>query len=293
MALCPKDRMSTTLTTLTSPPKNRVREYETIYILRSDVDPDTAEKLTARLSDVMDKGAGRLVKVENWGRRRLAYDIAKHKRGVYTYIKYLGGGALVAELERSLRLQDSVLRFQTVLVREDVVIEEVEINEEETKFERIEAAPEGEDANESRERELGLLDAPEERRSRRPDDFEQSYDDEESMNPELAETSEEKLPMSQRNIDFGDDKDLRTPDLNADAPGRRRGARKRVCKFCADKALGIDYKDPQALRYFVSERGKIVPRRISGNCALHQRKVQVAIKRARNVALMPFTISAG
>lgn len=99
--------------------------------------------------------------------------------------------------------------------------------------------------------------------------------------------------MSQRNVDFGDDKDLRTPDLNADAPGRRRGARKRVCKFCADKALGIDYKDPQALRYFVSERGKIVPRRISGNCALHQRKVQLSIKRSRNIALMPFTISAG
>ena len=71
-----------------------------------------------------------------------------------------------------------------------------------------------------------------------------------------------------------DDKDFgRTPDLNADAPGRRRGGKKRVCKFCADKAVVIDYKDPQALKYFVSERGKVVPRRISGNCALHQRKV--------------------
>ncbi|MEI7815423.1 MAG: 30S ribosomal protein S18, partial [Coriobacteriia bacterium] len=53
-----------------------------------------------------------------------------------------------------------------------------------------------------------------------------------------------------------------------------------MCKFCADKDAVIDYKDPQALRYFVSERGKVVPRRISGNCALHQRKVVLAIKRA-------------
>ncbi len=89
-----------------------------------------------------------------------------------------------------------------------------------------------------------------------------------------------------------DDKDIgRGPDLNADAPGRRRGGKKRVCKYCADKALVIDYKDPQALRYFVSERGKVVPRRISGNCARHQRKVTLAIARARNIALLPFTVT--
>lgn len=99
--------------------------------------------------------------------------------------------------------------------------------------------------------------------------------------------------MSQRSIDFSDDKDLgRTPDLNADVAGRRRGGRKRVCKFCADKLLVIDYKDPQSLKYFVSERGKVVPRRISGNCARHQRKVTLAIKRARTIALLPFTVTA-
>jgi small subunit ribosomal protein S18 len=93
---------------------------------------------------------------------------------------------------------------------------------------------------------------------------------------------------------LGDDLDDfgRTPDLNSDAPGRRRLGRKRVCRYCADKALVIDYKDPQALKYFVSERGKVVPRRISGNCATHQRKVTLAIKRARNIALLPFTLGA-
>jgi len=70
---------------------------------------------------------------------------------------------------------------------------------------------------------------------------------------------------------------------------RRRGRRRRVCRFCADKNLKVDYKDPQGIRYFITERGKIVPRRISGNCAKHQRQVCLAIKRARNIALMPFT----
>jgi small subunit ribosomal protein S18 len=87
-----------------------------------------------------------------------------------------------------------------------------------------------------------------------------------------------------------DDKDInRGPDLNAEI-GRRRGGKKRVCKYCTDKTLVIDYKDPQALKYFITERGKIVPRRISGNCALHQREVATAIKRGRNVALLPYTV---
>lgn len=69
---------------------------------------------------------------------------------------------------------------------------------------------------------------------------------------------------------------------------RRRGRRK-VDRFLADKSLVIDYKDPSVLKYFITERGKIVPRRVSGLCAKNQRKVTRAIKRARMVALMPFT----
>jgi small subunit ribosomal protein S18 len=65
--------------------------------------------------------------------------------------------------------------------------------------------------------------------------------------------------------------------------------RRKVCRFCTDKKLDIDYKNPRILRYFVTERGKIIPRRISGNCAKHQREVTVAIKRARNIAILPFT----
>ena len=65
--------------------------------------------------------------------------------------------------------------------------------------------------------------------------------------------------------------------------------RKRVCKFCVEKIEYIDYKDLKTLQQFIPERGKILPRRISGTCALHQRKLQNAIKRARIAALLPFT----
>ncbi|KOA20293.1 30S ribosomal protein S18 [Clostridium homopropionicum DSM 5847] len=65
--------------------------------------------------------------------------------------------------------------------------------------------------------------------------------------------------------------------------------RKKVCSFCADKTSTIDYKDVNKLRKYVTERGKILPRRISGSCAKHQRVLTIAIKRARNLALLPFT----
>ena len=70
---------------------------------------------------------------------------------------------------------------------------------------------------------------------------------------------------------------------------RGRKPRRKVCSFCVDKVEDIDYKDVAKLRRYVTERGKILPRRISGNCAKHQRQLTSAIKRARNVAVLPFT----
>jgi len=72
--------------------------------------------------------------------------------------------------------------------------------------------------------------------------------------------------------------------------GSRGFGRRKVCRYCADKNLKVDYKNAADLKYFVTERGKIVPRRISGNCARHQREVATAIKRGRQVALLPFTV---
>lgn len=69
---------------------------------------------------------------------------------------------------------------------------------------------------------------------------------------------------------------------------KRRFFRKRNCRFCAEKIDYIDYKDVKTLRGYLTERGKILPRRISGNCARHQRKITVSVKRARNISLLPF-----
>ncbi len=75
--------------------------------------------------------------------------------------------------------------------------------------------------------------------------------------------------------------------------GGRGFGRKKVCRFCAEKNAQVDFKDQATLKYFVTERGKIIPRRISGNCAKHQREVAVAIKRARGVALLPYNAMVG
>ncbi len=72
-------------------------------------------------------------------------------------------------------------------------------------------------------------------------------------------------------------------------PARGRRSKRKVCSFCQDKIQYIDYKDVAKLRRYVSERGKILPRRISGTCARHQRQLTEAIKRARHIALLPFS----
>ncbi len=72
-------------------------------------------------------------------------------------------------------------------------------------------------------------------------------------------------------------------------PKKRIFQRKRVCRFCTDKEMTIDYKDPKTLRNFITERGKIIPRRIYGTCASHQRELCEAIKRARQIALLPYS----
>jgi small subunit ribosomal protein S18 len=68
-------------------------------------------------------------------------------------------------------------------------------------------------------------------------------------------------------------------------------SRRKMCRFCADLGVSLDYKNPQLLKNFMTERGKIMPRRISGNCAKHQRALALAIRRARMIALMPFSVT--
>jgi small subunit ribosomal protein S6 len=152
--------------------RHHAKEYETIYILRSDVDAEAAERVQARVSDALGREQGKLVKVEAWGRRKLAYPLGKQRRGVYVYLKYVGGGGLVAEVERNLKLQDSVIKFMTVQSGDEVDLDALQIDPEETTLGKFELPPEDE-KEESREKQLGLVDlGPEAPRGPRPmDDF--------------------------------------------------------------------------------------------------------------------------
>lgn len=150
------------------------KEYETIYILRSDVDADTADKVQGRVAEVVGRDNGKLVKVESWGRRKLAYPVGKQKKGVYIYVKYVGRGGLVQELERNLKLQDSVLKFQTVLTSAEVDVQSVTVDPEEIKFQRLEL-PAEEEEKESREKALGLVDFGDGPRSMRGERAEDEY----------------------------------------------------------------------------------------------------------------------
>jgi small subunit ribosomal protein S6 len=163
------------------------KEYETIYILRSDVDADTADKVQGRVAEVVSRDNGKLVKVESWGRRKLAYPVGKQKKGVYIYVKYLGRGGVVQELERNLKLQDTVLKFQTILTNEDVDVAAVAIDPEEVKFQRLEL-PAEEEEKESREKALGLVDFGDGPRTR--DRGEDEYGDAEGGEPAAAEDAE-------------------------------------------------------------------------------------------------------
>jgi small subunit ribosomal protein S6 len=149
----------------------RVREYETIYVLRPDVARESADRIGTRIEEVVTREGGRLTLVESWGRRRLAYAVHKHIRGVYYYVKYLGGGALVDEIERNLRMQDDVLKYMTVQTRVDIDPGSVEIDPERVKFAPLEL-PTEEEYEPSRERELGLDQSAEPQRGPPPDDEE-------------------------------------------------------------------------------------------------------------------------
>lgn len=175
------------------------KEYETIYILRSDIDADTADKVQGRVAEVIGRDNGKLVKVESWGRRKLAYPVGKQKKGVYIYVKYLGRGGVVQELERNLKLQDAVLKFQTIMTAEDVDVATVTIDPEEAKFQRLEL-PAEEEEKESREKALGLIDmgdGPRSMRDRGDDDFA----DGEADHAEPKEPVEAKEPAAKEGED--------------------------------------------------------------------------------------------
>ena len=98
----------------------RKREYETTYILRPDITNEGIATVNGKIRTVIESGGGSLIKVDNWGRRKLAYEVKKHLKGVYLFFNYIGPAGLVEEVERNLRLTDTVIRYYSVKVAENV-----------------------------------------------------------------------------------------------------------------------------------------------------------------------------
>jgi small subunit ribosomal protein S6 len=97
------------------------REFETIFILRPDTNQDGIQLVNTRVKGVIEQLGGRVLKLDNWGKRKLAYEVKKQLKGIYLYWRYLATSGVVEELERNLRMLDSVIRYYTVKVDADVV----------------------------------------------------------------------------------------------------------------------------------------------------------------------------
>jgi small subunit ribosomal protein S6 len=96
------------------------REYETIVILHPDTMEDGVHRFNHRVKETLESHGGVLLKVDNWGKRKLAYEVKKESKGIYVYYLYLGDTSLVQELERTLRLSDTCLRYQSVKLADKV-----------------------------------------------------------------------------------------------------------------------------------------------------------------------------
>jgi len=99
---------------------NTAREYETIFILRADTPNDGVGSVNTRLRGIVDQFGGKVLKLDNWGKRKLAYEVRKQLKGIYLYWRYLASSGTVEEIERNLRMLDSVIRYYTVKVDADV-----------------------------------------------------------------------------------------------------------------------------------------------------------------------------
>ncbi len=99
---------------------NTAREYETIYILRPNTSNEGVAEVNARIKNVIESMGGKVIKVDNWGKRRLAYEVAKERKGIYLYWQYLAQPGVVEEAERNLRMLDNVIRYLTTKVDENI-----------------------------------------------------------------------------------------------------------------------------------------------------------------------------
>ncbi len=115
---------------------NTSREYETIYILRPNTPNEGVAEVNARIKGIIEGMGGKILKVDNWGKRRLAYEVAKERKGIYLYWQYLATPGVVEETERNLRMLDNVIRYLSVKVDEDIDVSARPSEIDDTSFEK-------------------------------------------------------------------------------------------------------------------------------------------------------------
>lgn len=115
---------------------NTSREYETIYILRPNTPNEGVAEVNSRIKGVIEGMGGKIIKIDNWGKRRLAYEVAKERKGIYLYWLYLANPGVVEETERNLRMLDNVIRYLTVKVDENIDVAARPSELDDTSFEK-------------------------------------------------------------------------------------------------------------------------------------------------------------
>lgn len=115
------------------------REYETVYILRPNTANDGVAEVNTKVKGIIEGLGGKILKVDNWGKRRLAYEVSKERKGIYLYWRYLASPGVVEETERNLRMLDNVIRYMTVKVDENVVADARPTEIDETTYEKAAA----------------------------------------------------------------------------------------------------------------------------------------------------------
>jgi len=188
-----------------------MRHYETIAILKPDAPADFISTLSKKVEKVMNNKPGKLIKKDDWGLRRMAYEMSKEKQGRYLFWSYVQIPKALVEVDKRLKFEENILRYMTVVVNKAV-----------------------ESGREAKK--------------------------------QIDKEAKEK-------------KDRRKSDGPDTSFGKKSGN---------ERLDNVDYKDVVALSRYVSDRGKIMPRRVSGIDAISQRAVAVAIKRARQLGLMSF-----
>ncbi len=115
---------------------NTAREYETIYILRPNTSNEGVAEVNARIKGIIESMGGKIIKVDNWGKRRLAYEVAKERKGIYLYWQYLAQPGVVEECERNLRMLDNVIRYLSTKVDENIDVGARPTELDDTSFEK-------------------------------------------------------------------------------------------------------------------------------------------------------------